>query len=550
MPRGNRDEFSPTVKRALCLRVGTHCSNPGCRKPTTGPTTDKSKVNNIGQAAHIAAAAPGPGAARYDPTMTSEERSDVDNGIWLCQNCATMIDRDAARYPVTLLKEWKQQAEQVADEERGQNPVSRTELALMRAAIFKTPLGRSVSTAVAEIGLLAAKELELLDPRFAVEMNVMGRKTQLVFRAKELVTFSARVVPERRAEFSAKMQALIQHGERLEMDAAEVQLEGSALLDIFRGADGTVAFDPHLRLPAVHKILLRDPSSNAVMVIDDFIGDVVGGTQSITFEGQAFKGLCALRYRFDRSIEGKEQHQSVQWTNHYGLWEGCGVRSLPYFNKMFRYVEALHSGWSTSWTMEIDGNEVLSGSGAFTTADDIREEHLILSYVSKVRELLALWNTDVPFSKTPISSGDIQDVSDLWALLCECQRRPVKDLDLGGRCFVPRTAKEATEIRDLLVRGQPVEITLERHFDHPFNMLGTLVTVHPTTLRFSKIKLGVVGSFANITRGRPVRLTLTPSDDCVYSVDPSERPVSFVTNAAKDSTLITDATPILDRETS
>jgi hypothetical protein len=67
MPRSNRDEFSPTVKRALCLRERTHCSNPGCRKPTTGPTTEKSKVNNIGQAAHVAAAAPGAGAARLEP---------------------------------------------------------------------------------------------------------------------------------------------------------------------------------------------------------------------------------------------------------------------------------------------------------------------------------------------------------------------------------------------------------------------------------------------------------------------------------------------------
>lgn len=62
-------------------------------------------------------------------------------------------------------------------------------------------------------------------------------------------------------------------------------------------------------------------------------------------ERQAFKGLCASRYRFDRFIEGKEQNQSVQWTSNYGVWERCGVRSLPYFNKLFRYVEALHKGW-------------------------------------------------------------------------------------------------------------------------------------------------------------------------------------------------------------
>jgi hypothetical protein len=132
-------------------------------------------------------------------------------------------------------------------------------------------------------------------------------------------------------------------------------------------------------------------------------------------------------------------------------------------------------------------------------------------------------------------------------MLCECQRCPATDLDLGDRSFVPRTVKEANQIRDLVMRGQPVEITMERHFDHPFNLLGMHVTVHPTTLRFSKIKFGVVGVFADIKRGRSVRLMLTPSDDCVYSVDPSEHPVSFVTSAATDSMLFADATQILDR---
>ncbi len=33
------------------------------------------------------------------------------NGIWLCQNCAHLIDVDVLQYPESLLRKWKQIAE-------------------------------------------------------------------------------------------------------------------------------------------------------------------------------------------------------------------------------------------------------------------------------------------------------------------------------------------------------------------------------------------------------------------------------------------------------
>lgn len=72
------------------------------------------KSVNVGQAAHITAAAPGPGAKRYDATLTKEERGATSNGIWLCQLCAKLIDTDEARFTVELLRKWKQDAEERA----------------------------------------------------------------------------------------------------------------------------------------------------------------------------------------------------------------------------------------------------------------------------------------------------------------------------------------------------------------------------------------------------------------------------------------------------
>ncbi len=104
-----RDDFSDEIKRVLALRVGYLCSNPGCRKATTGPRQDPTKAINLGVAAHITAAAPG--GARYNAGLTPEQRRHADNGIWACQSCGKLIDNDAQRYTVDILRQWKKDAE-------------------------------------------------------------------------------------------------------------------------------------------------------------------------------------------------------------------------------------------------------------------------------------------------------------------------------------------------------------------------------------------------------------------------------------------------------
>jgi hypothetical protein len=114
-----RDDFSEEVKRTLANRVSNDCSNPECRAPTSGPQLDSTKALNIGVAAHITSASPG--GPRFDSTVSSEQRSHADNGIWLCQNCAKLIDNDVSRFSETLLKAWKEVAE-----DRARNTIGKT----------------------------------------------------------------------------------------------------------------------------------------------------------------------------------------------------------------------------------------------------------------------------------------------------------------------------------------------------------------------------------------------------------------------------------------
>lgn len=105
----SRDEFPESVKRAIALRVNNRCSNPSCGASTSGPQLEPERSLNIGVAAHITAASPG--GPRYDPNLSEEERASAANGIWLCQNCAKLVDNDTRRFPESVLRRWKETAE-------------------------------------------------------------------------------------------------------------------------------------------------------------------------------------------------------------------------------------------------------------------------------------------------------------------------------------------------------------------------------------------------------------------------------------------------------
>ena len=110
-----RDDFTKKTVELLAKRAGGKCGMCGCA--TWGPNDNHYRATNIGQAAHIAAAAEG--GPRYDKTMSSEDRSSISNGLWLCSNCHDQIDRNVDSYPTTRLRKIKHEAESRAKRELG-----------------------------------------------------------------------------------------------------------------------------------------------------------------------------------------------------------------------------------------------------------------------------------------------------------------------------------------------------------------------------------------------------------------------------------------------
>lgn len=188
---GNRrDDFTAATKELLAKRVGYRCSNPFCRKPTIGPSSDENKTVNIGVAAHIRAAAPG--GKRYDPYMSSEARKAAYNGIWMCQSCSKLIDSDEEKYTIHLLHRWKQEAEEIAIQEMERNfpaPTAVEDVELIKFYVqcmdrpaFQDPLRLQMRK---HDPLLLEFEQAVIDTTIALNTGVLRTRTGEIIKKAE-----------------------------------------------------------------------------------------------------------------------------------------------------------------------------------------------------------------------------------------------------------------------------------------------------------------------------------------------------------------------------
>jgi hypothetical protein len=80
------------------------CYWPGCPEPVMRTSANGFRLAL--QIAHIRAVSPG--GPRYDTSMSKEERNSFSNIMLLCYFHHTEIDANEQRYPVEVLREWKE----------------------------------------------------------------------------------------------------------------------------------------------------------------------------------------------------------------------------------------------------------------------------------------------------------------------------------------------------------------------------------------------------------------------------------------------------------
>jgi hypothetical protein len=190
-----RDDFSASTKETLARRVGHRCSNPGCCQATSGPQEHPGKSINVGVAAHISEAAAG--GPRHNPSITSAERAAIENGIWLCQICAKLVDNDPGRYSAALLQDWKSFSEKGA--------LSRLEN--HSAPAIQDP--RFVRIERLMPGLIAEMRKDLADHQLCRELIAISRRVTFCYPSdRRMFTYYF----EDHADLLSKLMILQNHG--------------------------------------------------------------------------------------------------------------------------------------------------------------------------------------------------------------------------------------------------------------------------------------------------------------------------------------------------
>lgn len=157
-------QYKPTTIKKLFLLSGNECAEPACTRRLLA----KDGESIIGKICHIEAASDdGP---RYNASMDDEARRHFNNLILLCDEDHTIIDniQNENKYPVELLKEWKQSHESQQLIEK-----LKTKPSLLKDAI----------NAIAKIdwnGTVEEGKLNSFDPRDKILYNSLRRSVSLI----------------------------------------------------------------------------------------------------------------------------------------------------------------------------------------------------------------------------------------------------------------------------------------------------------------------------------------------------------------------------------
>lgn len=344
-----RDDFLQPVKNQLREMCGGICSNPDCRAYTFGPTMEKRKgYSSIGVAAHIAAAAPGPGARRYNADMTADERGAAVNGIWLCQSCSKLIDTDEARFTVALLKQWKLQAEKRAMDLIGKTSIGPDELQLklVEAVASATQLAYTGMGDFGKAplpGFVRGYEnyLSQLDPRFVIKTTARGNhlSNEISIKPGESATINIRFKDEDIArEANQKWKHFQETGEGIELSTNEFEFVGSALFEMLnqKKKDGVLVLEPQ-KTVVPSTLYFKSLKHGTEFELASFDSYLHTAGDNLFIVGNCLNGLFSQKYIYN----AKTLQVKIDYNFNPQEWIGSKLSNVEHLPRLLKAVNFL-----------------------------------------------------------------------------------------------------------------------------------------------------------------------------------------------------------------
>lgn len=396
----SRDNFSKKIIQVLRERVAHRCSNPDCRVVTSGPTKKVDKANNLGTAAHICAASKG--GPRYDEKMTKEERSGIDNAIWLCRNCSYKIDNDETGYPVNLLYQWKEEAEKKASQEMGKPLPDNKELSDMLAIACGKKTKIFLPNAISNIHYAAEDYLEKLDPRFEVDSSFNQGQTTYLLSAKKGESIPIKVKikvnsdTSKIRELDCRYNELIKYGNDLIIDNCYMDIDGSKLLEFLSQERMGKLIISHRKTEILIIINLIKKDTNSIETIGEFKGYFSYGKQGGNIEAFGFNNHIKLSMKFDHDNQtiGKG---SLTLSLEHKLWKGLDINQLPYFSKCYSFFHKLSDKWDMQFKLEKDGDHIATIDSPIPKKENYKNIMTLLNYTERCRKLAIYLNKIIKY---------------------------------------------------------------------------------------------------------------------------------------------------------
>ena len=515
----NRDDFPKKIINTLRLRVSNRCSNPDCRVPTTGPTTDPEKVNNIGIAAHITAASPG--GPRYDSSLSTEERKSISNALWLCSICSIRIDRDTSKYGIDDLNNWKKIAEQKADEEVGKKLPDDNYVIESLTTVLTGQSSAFLPNIISNACKASSNALEKLDPRFSVKANHNDGLTNFEIRAKETVETKLLISSQFADEFFEKYTNFEKHGEKFVIDSLALEIDGSPLLNEIFSQKGRLEITTNLQKKSIQKIWLVNPVSSEILPFYDILGISTIGTNSINFEGSCCEKILSMKYRIPIEHQTKT-NINFTFSINFNRWDNKNILTLPYFDSIHEFFKRINEGWQVNLSLEIDGKKILAGS-----SNDIHDSEYFklsysqLNYISAVKGICMILNTPVKYNHAyEYTAEEHYKMIDINQILSSGIGLDRKSITKNASCTLE--ANEDISNIQAVIDGQNTPTTirfeqLEQEEIAPFSQPILLPRFNHT---LSEVKPIIKTDISDLSPGDLVLIEWEPTENSTYIIKP------------------------------
>jgi hypothetical protein len=371
--------------------AGGMCAKPGCYIHTLGANVSQTSQAWIHNVAHICSAAPGKGAARYDPNQTKEERQSHENGIWLCANHATIIDSDEESYSVETLREWKKQALRRSNDLLGQQSFSPNEL--QRAIDFAVghhksyEISHTSSPAITESLTAYQAKWNELDPHFHVAVTTVNGNILHDISPKKGFAPEVRMVFESNSDFNPDeaWMKMAETGEQIVVSTNDFKFEGSTLFESLNdvAVNGTfILTSPKIELETTIYIVNDD----AEFELASTTSYMSRGTKQFDIEGAALDGLFTYKYLiFSRT------RVDATFSFDVAPWQGQKINEAQHFNRIQKAYDFLikHPRSRVSIEVVFKGKPIRLWEGVNKDYVDVFERLKTIALISERARSLA-----------------------------------------------------------------------------------------------------------------------------------------------------------------